>query len=91
MATHGARRLGAMTVNLSNVIAIEFLAACQGIDFRSPLKTSPSLQQAHDALRARVPFATEDRLLAEDIRITGEVIRTPAVQALADFLLPSFA
>lgn len=90
MATHGARRLGTMTANLLHVIAIELLAACQGIDFRKPLKTSASLQQAHDALRARVPFATEDRLLAEDIRITGEVIRTPAVQALADFLLPSF-
>lgn len=90
MATHGARRLVTMTTNLWNVVAIELLAACQGIDFRKPLKTSASLQQAYEALRARVPFATEDRLLAEDIRITGEVIRTPAVQALADFLLPSF-
>jgi histidine ammonia-lyase len=90
MATHGARRLLTMTTNLSHIIAIELLSACQGIDFRKPLQTSPSLQVAHQALRARVPFATEDRLLAEDIAVTGEVIRLPAVQALADFLLPSF-
>jgi histidine ammonia-lyase len=79
-----------MTGNLLNIIAIEFLAACQGVDFRKPLKTSSSLQQAHEALRTRVPFATQDRLLAQDIEVTAEVIRTPTVQALADFLLPSF-
>jgi histidine ammonia-lyase len=90
MATHGARRTLSMTANLHNIIAIELLAACQGIDFRKPLKTSSSLQQAHDSLRTRIPFATQDRLLAEDIEVTAEVIRTPAIQSLADFLLPSF-
>src|SRR5467141_4961009 len=60
MATHGARRVLTMTTNTLNVIAVEFLAACQGIDFRKPLKTSPSLQHAHDALRAEVPFAEAD-------------------------------
>jgi histidine ammonia-lyase len=90
MATHGARRTLGRTTNLQNIIAIELLAACQGIDFRKPLKTSSSLQQAYDALRARIPFATQDRLLADDIEVTAEVIRTPAVLSLADFLLPSF-
>jgi histidine ammonia-lyase len=90
MATHGARRLLSMTGNLLNIIAIEFMSACQGIDFRKPLKTSGPLQQAHDALRTRIPFATQDRLLAEDIEVTAQVIRTRSVQALADFLLPSF-
>jgi histidine ammonia-lyase len=91
MATHGARRLLAMTSNLLQIIAIEFLAACQGIDLRKPLRTSAALQGAHDALRARIPFATEDRLLAEDIESAAQVIRAPEIQALADFLLPSFA
>jgi histidine ammonia-lyase len=90
MATHGARRLLTMTANLMNIIAIEFLAAAQGIDFRKPLQTSGSLQQAHAALRGRIPFATQDRLLAEDIEATAEVIRTPTVQDLASFLLPSY-
>jgi histidine ammonia-lyase len=91
MATHGARRLLTMADNLLQIIAVEFLAACQGIDFRKPLKTSRPLQQAHDSLRIRVPFAAQDRLLAQDIEATAEVIRSPAVQVLADFLLPSFA
>jgi histidine ammonia-lyase len=91
MATHGARRLLTMTSNTLNIIAIELLTACQGIDFRKPLRTSHPLRQAHEALRTRVPFATQDRLLAEDIQATAEIIRAPAVQNLADFLLPSFA
>src|SRR5205823_4555926 len=54
MATHGARRLLAMTGNALNVIALEFLAACQGLDLRAPLKTSARLAGAHGALRLRV-------------------------------------
>jgi histidine ammonia-lyase len=90
MATHGARRVLTMANNTHNVIAIEFLAGCQGIDFRKPLKSSPLLQQAHDALRTAVPFATADRLLADDIEAAARVIRLPAVQSLASFLSPSF-
>jgi histidine ammonia-lyase len=91
MATHGARRLLTMTGNLANIIAIEFLAACQGIDFRRPLQSSGPLEHAHAALRVHIPFATQDRLLAEDIGAAARIIRTAPVQALADFLLPSFA
>ena len=40
--------------------------------------------------KRRVPFATADRLLADDIEVAAQVIRTPAVQTLTDFLLPSF-
>jgi histidine ammonia-lyase len=90
MATHGARRLLTMTANTRNIIAIEFLTAGQGLDFRQPLQTSAPLRQALKALRAHVPFATEDRLLAEDIEAAAKIICTPSIQALTDFLLPSF-
>ena len=40
MATHGARRLLTMTGNALNIVAIELLAACQGLDLRAPLHTS---------------------------------------------------
>ncbi len=89
MATHGARRLLTMAPNVLNIVAIELLAACQGIDFRKPLKTSAPLRQAHSALRTVVPFADHDRLLAHDIQAAAEAVRMPAVQSLAEFLLPS--
>ena len=90
MATHGARRLLTMAGNTVNIIAIELLTACQGVDFRAPLKTSPRLAAAHSALRLRVPFAASDRLLARDIEEAAQVVRRAEVQSLVSSLLPSF-
>jgi histidine ammonia-lyase len=90
MATHGARRLIGMAGNAANIIAIEFLAACQGIDLRAPLKSSAALMGAHGALRASVPFAASDRLLASDIAAAASVVRREEVQSLTRTLLPSW-
>lgn len=68
MATHAARRTLAMARNVATVVAIELLAAAQGIDFRRPLQTSPRLQAAYAAIRERVPFYSEDRYFAPDIQ-----------------------
>ena len=75
MATHAARRLGAMNDNLADIVAIELLAAAQGIDFHRPLRTSRTLEQAHDLLRQRVPFWNEDRLMAPDIEAVSDMVR----------------
>jgi histidine ammonia-lyase len=89
MATHGARRLLVMTGNALNVVAIELLAACQGLDLLAPLKTSPRLQGAYSAMRLNVPFAASDRLLALDIEAAVATVRRADVQSLANTLLPS--
>jgi len=67
MAAHGARRLAKMNVNLNTIIGVELMCAAQGIEFRSPLKTSPKLQMAMDIIRAEVPSLNEDRYMADDI------------------------
>lgn len=67
MATHGARRLGPMADNASRVVAIELLAAAQGIDMRQPLATSPALKAVVAEGRKRVTFMKEDRLFTPDI------------------------
>jgi len=76
MATHGARRLLEMAENTANIIAIELLAACQGIELRQPLRTSPILQQAFDLVRSKVAFYDQDRFFAPDIA----AIKTLVVQ-----------
>ncbi len=38
-----ARRLGDMADNTAGIVAIELLAAAQGIDLRKPVTTSPKL------------------------------------------------
>ncbi len=67
MATYAARRLHSMNENTATIVAIEFLAASQGLDFRQPKKTSPRLQRVHEDIRQRVPFYDKDRPFADDI------------------------
>ena len=67
MATFAARRLGDMSKNTGGIVAVELLAACQGIDFRRPLKTTPLLEEAKALLRREVPFYDKDRYFSPDI------------------------
>ena len=60
---------------VAELLAIELLAAAQGIDLRLPLKTSPSLQRVYAQVRAKVPFYDHDRLLAPDIDAASDLIR----------------
>src|SRR5512138_1050890 len=78
MATFAARRLADMADNTAGIVAIELLAAAQGIDLRKPLKTSPRLRDAHGKVRASVPFYDHDRLLAPDIAAVAALVRDGA-------------
>ena len=91
MATFAARRLGDMAENTANILAIELLAACQGLDFRVPLKSSELLESAKSMVRARVPFYDQDRYFAPDIKQIYTLIRKGELNTLLDpSLLPSF-
>ena len=48
MAAYAARRLGRMNRNLNTIIGVELMCAAQGIEFRAPLKTSPSLGKSRE-------------------------------------------
>jgi histidine ammonia-lyase len=74
MATFAGRRLKDMAENTAGILAIELLAACQGIDFRAPLKTSHLLEKAKSMLRDKVPFYDKDRYFAPDIAKAIELI-----------------
>jgi histidine ammonia-lyase len=67
MAANAARRLAEMAFNSGTIVAIELLAAAQGIDLRQPLSTSPPLQTALAAVRGRAAFLDQDRAMAPDI------------------------
>ncbi len=74
MATYAARRLTPMTENTAGIIAIELLAACQGIDFRRPLKTSPILENVFSYIREKISFYEKDRYFAPDIAAMKKII-----------------
>lgn len=90
MAAFAGRRLADMAENTAGVLAIELLAACQGVDFRTPLKSSASLEKAKSMLRELVPFYDQDRYFAPDIEKAGSLITSGALNSLAiKDLLPS--
>jgi len=90
MACHAARRLAAMNQNLANIIAIELMTAIQGIEFRTPIKTSPALIKVMHCVRKEVEPLLEDRYLADDIaHIAALVENRRIIDALEDdSLLP---
>ena len=71
----GAALKLARAVDLTrHVLAIEILAACQGLDLLAPLTTSPPLARVHRAVRAVVPTLTVDRSPSPDIAVIAELI-----------------
>ena len=91
MATFAARRLSDMANNSATVLAIELLAACQGVDFRAPLSTSDSLETAIRIVREQVPFYDQDRYFAPDIEKIYALIKAGRFNTLVpSCLLPSF-
>ena len=79
MATHAAVKARRIAENAAGAVGIELLAAAQGIDFHAPLRTSPALARAHDAIRADVPFYASDRYLADDLAKARTAVLTGAL------------
>jgi histidine ammonia-lyase len=89
MATHAARRLGAMADNAAAVVGIELLAAAQGIDFHRPARSSQKLEEVHAAVRSDVRFYEADRYFAPDIEAARGWVRSGRFSGLINAILPS--
>jgi len=90
MATFAARRLGDMNDNTAGIIAIELLAATQGIDFHRPLKSSPNLEKARQTIRAKVAHYDKDRYFAPDIEAAKQIVFSGEFNNMLGDVLPSF-
>ncbi|HEV8311801.1 MAG TPA: histidine ammonia-lyase, partial [Burkholderiaceae bacterium] len=76
MATFAARRLHAMLDNTAGIVAIEWLAAAQALQFHRPLRSSPPIEALHARLREEVPFMHADRLMAPDIAAATALVES---------------
>lgn len=83
MATFAGRRLRDIFDNVAGILAVEWLAAAQGVDFRAPHKTSAKLEQVKALLRGKVDFYDKDRYFAPDIEASKQLITS---LALADLI-----
>jgi len=91
MATFAARRLHTMLDNVANIVAIELLAAAQGVEFHRPGKTSPVLESVIASVREISPRYTEDRSLSSDIQQVAARIDRGDYCAHVASVLPSHA
>ncbi len=74
MGMSAARRLRPMLDNARHVLAIELLAACQGLDLLAPLQTGPVAQEAYQLVRSVAEKYVADRPHAPDIAaVAGQI------------------
>ncbi|MES2999831.1 MAG: histidine ammonia-lyase [Pseudomonadota bacterium] len=74
MATFAARRLRPMLDNTAHIVAIELLAAAQGIEFLRPLRSAPGLEAVWQLVRGVSPAMMVDRSLAPDIEAVRHLV-----------------
>ncbi|HEX3254457.1 MAG TPA: histidine ammonia-lyase [Gaiellaceae bacterium] len=62
--------------NVEHALAIELLAASQGVEFLAPLEPGAGARATHDFVRSVSPTVIEDRTLAADIERVADAIRS---------------
>src|SRR5437764_6996642 len=67
MAPIAARKAAQIARNAAGVVAVELMAAAEGIDYHAPLKTSAQIKKVYEAVRAHSPHFTADRYWADEM------------------------
>lgn len=91
MATFAAMRLAAMLDNVAHIVAVELLAAAQGIEFHHPQQSSATLESVIERIRKISPAYESDRSLSPDIMEIAALINGGGFCEPGRSILPSFA
>ena len=75
MGPAAARQAAQVVTNVRRILAIEVIAACQGLEFLKPLVSSPPLDAVHRYVRTKIAPYDTDRLLAPEIEAVAEWVR----------------
>jgi histidine ammonia-lyase len=82
MGSISAQKAYRILRNVQTVVAIEYLAACQGMDFsrihprkKTVMRAGEGAQAAYEFVRKHVPHLDEDRVLHHDIQMILSCIR----------------
>jgi histidine ammonia-lyase len=75
MGMTSALKLRSIVGLAENLLAIELLAAAEGLEHRRPLRSGAGVERAFAIVRKLSPPLTQDRPLANDIARVAEVIR----------------
>lgn len=91
MATFAAKRLHEMLDNVAFIVAIELLAAAQGVEFHRPRKSSTALEASLATLREVSRHFDSDRSLKPEIDDVANQINAGRFCTNSQAILPSFA
>ena len=69
MGMGAALKLRTVVANVRRVLAIELVAAAQGIDLQRPLRSSERLESVHCMVRERIAFREDDREMGVDLEL----------------------
>ena len=75
MGANAATKLVRVVENTERVLAIELFNAAQALDFRRPLRSSPSIEKLHEDYRKVVPFIKEDTFMQPFIEKSIDFIK----------------
>jgi len=76
MGPIAARKALQIVVNAERVVAIEFLAAAQALDFETGLETTRPLAAVRRFIRRTIPRVEADRALSGDVEQTARWVRS---------------
>jgi histidine ammonia-lyase len=79
MAPIAALKATRIARNAAGVVAVELIAAAQGVDQHAPLKTSARLQPIHAKVRALSPHLTSDRYWADEMAALQSAVLAGAI------------
>ena len=82
MGMAAALKLRPLLSNLTAILAIELLAACQAIDLLAPLKTGRLAEKAKGMLRSVAAPLTKDRPLHKDIARVAQLVSQGAFASI---------
>jgi histidine ammonia-lyase len=88
MATFAARRLATMLENTGRIVAIELMAAAQGIEFLRPLKSAPALERVMGLIRSVSLPMQEDRSLANEIEAVYQLLARGEIGDAIEVIIP---
>jgi histidine ammonia-lyase len=87
MGGFAARKALKVVEHVEAVLAMELIAACQGMEFLKPLKSTKTLQKVYDLVRTVFKPLEEDRYMHPEIQAVIQLVRENKIwDAVSPFL-----
>jgi histidine ammonia-lyase len=82
MGMTAATKLRSIVELTETIVAIELIAAAEGLEYRAPLQPGRGVKQAHEIIRRYVPRLTNDRAMSAEIVRVASAIRDQEFDSL---------